>query len=206
MPGLKKNFLTLSFLLLIMIPALAQDTLKTTGSPDSVNSIDPQDSYIMEIARGFYQDLWFTQNTEAYSKYMADEYIIHDIGKDRNGVESGIVQKEIADFFWENGEMSGEIEYQLTNDDLVATRWIWHYRPRTLLGRFMVGEVDLPIINVFRIREGKIVEVWNHRHDIDTNRTNIFLLKGLLYGLLIAMIPLIWALYLRRKLKKIKAL
>lgn len=169
---------------------------------DSLNTEDPQSSYIKEIARGFYQDLWFSNNTDQYEKYMADEYIIHDIGEDRNGVESGITQKEIADFFWANGEMSGEIDYQLVNDDLVGTRWIWRYKPNTLLGRFMVGDIEIPIINVFRIREGKIVEVWNHRYDIDTNRTNIYVMKGLLYGLLIAMIPLIWAISLRRKLKR----
>ncbi len=180
-------------------------TVVTSGfSQDTLNTMDPQVSYHREIARGFYEDLWFNRNTEAYSKYLADEYIIHDIGEDRNGVEPAITQKEIADFFWENGEMSGEIEFQLTNEDMVATRWIWHYRPSTLLGRFFVGEVDLPIINVFRIREGKIVEIWNHRHDIDTNRTNMYLLKGLLYGLLIAMVPLFWAIFLRRKLRRMR--
>lgn len=169
---------------------------------DSLNTEDPQSSYIKEIARGFYQDLWFSNNTDQYSKYMAEEYIIHDIGDDRNGVEAGIAQKEIADFFWANGEMSGEIDYQLVNDDLVGTRWIWRYEPTTLLGRFMVGDIEIAIINVFRVREGKIVEIWNHRHDIDTNMTNKFLLKGLLYGLIIALIPLIWAISLRRKLKR----
>lgn len=194
--------------------------LPSVHAQDSLNSQDPQATYLKEIARGFYQDLWFSNNTEAWDKYVADEYYIHDIGMDRLGeepgiiqgevagdnyaVEAGITQKEIADFFWENGEMSGDIQYQLTHDDMVATRWIWHYRPTTLLGRFMVGEVDLPIINVFRIRNGKIVEIWNHRHDIDTNRTNIYLMKGILYGLLFALIPLIWALYLRRKLKRSK--
>ncbi len=171
---------------------------------DSLNTDDPQTSYIKEIARGFYQDLWFSNNTDQYVKYMADEYFIHDIGERKNEVEPAIAQKEIADFFWANGEMSGEIDYQLVNDDLVGTRWIWRYKPTTLLGRFMVGDIEIPIINVFRIREGKIVEIWNHRHDIDTNMTNRFLLKGLLYGLLIAIIPLVWAIFLRRKLKKLQ--
>jgi len=156
-----------------------------------------------EIARGFYNDLWFNDHTERYSQYIADQYIIHDIGVGRDTIEAAIVQKEIADFFWSNGTMSGEIDYQIAQGDLVATRWYWDYNPTSLLGRFMVGEIRIPIINVFRFNaEGKVVEIWNHRHDIETNRANIFLLKGLGIGLLIALIPLIWALQLRRRLKR----
>jgi predicted SnoaL-like aldol condensation-catalyzing enzyme len=155
-----------------------------------------------EIARNFYKDLWFSQNTERYNNYIADEYTVHDIGGPSGSVEQAIVQKEIADFFWANGSMSGEIDYQIADGDLVATRWYWDYEPSTLLGRFIVGDIRIAIINVFRFNdEGKVVEIWNHRHDIDTNRTNIFVLKGLGIGLLIALIPLFWALRLRRKLK-----
>ena len=189
------KWLSALFVVLSLSDVCGQDTLNTTN---------PQEDYIKEIARGFYQDLWFTNNTDAWSKYVGDEYIIHDIGEDRYGVETGITQKEIADFFWDNGDMSGEIDYQLANDDLVATRWHWSYQPSTLLGKFLVGDIEIAIINVFRIREGKIVEIWNHRHDIDTNRTNLYVVKGLLYGLLIALIPLTWAIFLRRKIKRLQ--
>jgi hypothetical protein len=33
---------------------------------------------------------------------------------------------------------------------------------------FRIRSGDLPIINVFRLRDGKILEIWNHRHDTDT--------------------------------------
>ncbi|MEJ2005320.1 MAG: ester cyclase [Cyclobacteriaceae bacterium] len=155
-----------------------------------------------EIARNFYNDLWFNDHTDRYDMYISDEYRIHDIGDDGNTVEMAIVQKEVADFFWENGSMSGEIDYQIAEGDLVATRWYWDYKPSSILGSFMVGDIRIPIINVFRFNEqGKVIEIWNHRHDIDTNRTNIYLLKGLGIGLLLALIPLIWALRLRKKLK-----
>ncbi len=189
---------------LLLVLLLGATAIISTAQ-DSLNTIDPQLSYNKEVARGFYEDLWFSNNTGQFDKYMADEYIIHDIGDDRMGVEDGIVQKEIADFFWSNGNMEGEIEYQLASDDMVATRWIWTYKPTTMLGRFVVGDISIPIINVFRIRNGKIVEIWNHRYDIDTNRTNMYVIKGLLIGLLIAMIPFTWALYLRRKLKRSRA-
>jgi len=157
-----------------------------------------------EIARNFYQDLWFSNNTEAYGKYVADTYIAHDIG-DRKGVtEPAIEQKNIADFFWENGDMECRFDYQIAEGDLVATRWMVDLKPKTIFGKLALGSGEIPIINVFRFKDGKIVELWNHRHDIDTGQTRIFVLQGLLIGLLIALIPTILYIKLKRKIKKLQ--
>jgi hypothetical protein len=49
------------------------------------------------------------------------------------------------------------------------------------------------VINVFRFQEGRIVEIWNHRHDIDIGfRVNVLLAKGFLAGV-IAMLLVGWA-------------
>jgi predicted SnoaL-like aldol condensation-catalyzing enzyme len=140
-----------------------------------------------KIARDFYEDLWFNQNTENYTKYVADTYIVHDIGDRKNLEEPAVEQKEIADFFWSNGEMSGEIDYQIASGDLVATRWHWKYKPKTLFGKTMLGGTGIPIINVFRIEDGKIVEIWNHRHDIDTGMTRKFTFQGVFIGVLLTL-------------------
>ena len=158
-----------------------------------------------EIARNFYQDLWFTNNTDNYADYVAEEYVVHDIGDRKGVIEPAIEQKEIADFFWENGTWDSKINYQIAEGDLVATRWEATFNPSTLLGRVGIGTGTIAIINVFRINdEGKIVEIWNHRHDIDTPQTLKFTLKGLLIGLLIALIPTIIAFRQRKKLKGIQ--
>lgn len=158
-----------------------------------------------EIARNFYQDLWFTNNTDNYMEYVAEEYLVHDIG-DRKGVtEPAIEQKNIADFFWENGDFDSKIDYQIAEGDLVATRWTGSFKAATLFGRIALEpKGPISIINVFRIKNGKIVEFWNHRHDIETPQTLKFTIKGLVIGLLIAMIPTILALRLRRKLRLLK--
>jgi len=149
-----------------------------------------------QVAMGFYRDPWATDNTDRYSDYVADTYVVHDIG-DRKGVtEPAIEQKIIADRFWDGGEM---------DFDLVATRWTWHYEPESLMARFLFGSNSIPVINAFRIDDGKIVEVWNHRHDIDTNFVNLFRLQGLLIGLLIAIVPGVLAVRWRRKLRRIEA-
>ena len=175
-------------------------TVLSTGSFAQTDSLS-QEEINKEVARNFYDDLWFNNRTENYHKYVAETYIAHDIGDRKNVEEPAIEQKEIADLFWENGELKCEYDYQIAEGDLVATRWTANYEPRTLLGRVLIGTRPLPIINVFRIKDGKIVELWNHRHDIDTNQTIRFTIKGFLLGLLIALIPTIWAFRLRRKLK-----
>ncbi len=156
-----------------------------------------------EIARNFYQDLWFTNNTEKYKDYVADEYVVHDIFERKGLTEPAIEQKNIADMFWENGELNGKIDYQIAEGDLVATRWQASLKPNTLFGKIL-GMEKLAIINVFRIKDGKIVEIWNHRHDIETNQTMKFVFKGLLIGILIALIPTFIAFRLRKKLRAIR--
>ena len=158
-----------------------------------------------EIARGFYQDLWFTNNTGKYEDYVAHEYVVHDIFERKGVIEPAIEQKNIADMFWKNGELHGEIDFQIAEGDLVATRLHVSLKPSTLFGR-VLGMDKIAIINVFRISDGKIVEIWNHRHDIETNQTIRFVIKGLLIGLLIALIPTIIAIRLRRKLIAIRKL
>jgi len=186
-------------LILMVIPfsvsliAQSHTATSVTGSKEELNK---------EVARNFYQDLWFTNNTDNYAKYVADNYVVHDIGEDRNGTtEPAITQKEIADMFWANGTWDSKIDYQIADGDLVATRWQANYTPSTLMGRVFFGKGNIPIINVFRIQDGKIVEIWNHRHDIETNMTLKFTFQGLLIGLLIALIPTIIAFRLKKKLK-----
>lgn len=155
-----------------------------------------------KIARDFYQDLWVTDHTENYDRYVADEYIVHDIFNRKGVTEPAIEQKKIADFFWRNGEMISELDYQIAEGDKVATRWTVEYVPETFKGKVMMGNKKIAIINVFRFEEGKIVEIWNHRHDIETGRTIFFTIKGLLIGLLIALVPTIIAIVQRRKIRR----
>lgn len=189
-----KRTLLLSLILALQLPAFSQQ--------DSLHSKSLQETN-KEIARNFYQDLWFSNNTDKYKDYVAERYVAHDIFERKNLTEPAIEQKYIADNFWNNGELSGEIDYQIADGDLVATRWHASFEPKTLLGR-LYGMENLAIINVFRFQDGKIVEVWNHRHDIETNQTIRFVIKGLIIGLLICLIPTFIAFRLRSKLRALR--
>ncbi|WP_420578622.1 nuclear transport factor 2 family protein [Ekhidna sp.] len=192
-----RNTITLIVLVFCSVTIAQQDTLmsKPTLSQEEINK---------QIARDFYMNLWFTNNTDKYDQYVAEEYVVHDIGDRKNVVEPAIEQKIVADRFWGGGSWDNKIDYQIADGDLVATRWIANYKAESLMAKIMFGSGSIPIINVFRIKDGKIVEIWNHRHDIDTNQTMMFTIKGLLIGLLIALIPTFIAFRLKRKIKQLK--
>ncbi|GAB5563254.1 MAG: ester cyclase [Winogradskyella sp.] len=168
------------------------------------NTAKSQEEQNKQIALNFYEDLWNSDNTDKYADYVANTYIVHDIGDRKNVVEPAIEQKIIADRFWDGGTMHLDYDWQIAEGDLVATRWTFNYKAESFINKLMYGDTSIPIINVFRIKDGKIVEIWNHRHDIDTNMTIIYSAKGFLIGLLIALIPTIFVFRLRKKLKRLK--
>lgn len=148
----------------LLLTALAGLAACSSGSVDG----DVEDRN-RELARGFYEDLWFTQNTDAYADYVADTYVVHDLGERKGVTEAAIAQKEIADLFHSFGEMTGEIDWQMADGDMVATRWFVSLDPTEQAEAMGMTEVDrVAIINVFRFNDdGKIVEIWNHRHDVE---------------------------------------
>ena len=136
-----------------------------------------------ELAKKFYENVWFSENLDVVDELVAKEYRLHDIAPNGDVVEPASAQKEIADFFWKNGKMSGKIDYMIAEGDLVATRWYWTFKSENTFMSLLGGEETIPIINVFRFKDGKIVEIWNHRHDIDTGVANFKFINGLLVGL-----------------------
>lgn len=188
-------------LVLLASTVVAQDA--DPASEGNASSIEQRNA---AIAREFYEALWFSDNTDRYDEFMADKYVVHDTGDRKNVTEPAIEQKRIADFFHSQGEMTGSIDFQIAQGDLVATRWQWQLKPETLMFKLLGGSNQIPIINVFRLNDaGKIVEIWNHRHDIDTGVANFKFLGGLAVGLAIALIGWILALVLWRKLKAARA-
>ena len=188
MSMLSHELLAFIILLIMISPVSGQSADITQSKLFAEQTVtDSLEQKNKTIARAFYEDLWFSNNTDQFGKYVADEYVVHDIGERKNITEPAIEQKKIADFLHSQGEMTGSIDYQIAEGDLVATRWQWKMEPTSLLFRIMGGNKQVPIINVMRFRDGKIVEIWNHRHDIDAFQGNIPFVKGLGIGLLFAL-------------------
>ena len=147
--------------------ALTAISVLCMGAPAFADADDLERN--KETARQFYGDLWFSNRTENYADYVADTYVVHDIGPAKGVTEPAIRQKEIADIFHGFGDLTGTIDYQIAEGDKVATRWFVKLDPTEALGMTPVDGVA--IINVFRFNDdGKIVEIWNHRHDVELPR------------------------------------
>ena len=155
-------FTSLTLLVCLTVTASAQ----TPAAGEEARSLpagagsDSVEDRNKALARAFYEDLWFSERTDRFDRYVADEYVVHDIGDNKNVTETAIQQKKIADFLHAQGEMTGSIDFQIAEGDLVATRWQWKMQPTSFLFRIMGGRNQIPIINVFRFRDGKIVEIW----------------------------------------------
>ena len=96
-------------------------------------------------------------------------------------------------------------EVAFTNNTLQVFRQYSIDASNKVLAKAILGDDPLEIINVFRFKNGEIVEIWNDRLDVESNRTTIMGLKWLLLGLLIALISFIWALRLKKKLKVLRS-
>lgn len=151
---------------LAAIPLAACAPASQDGASEAAATVAERNK---RLAREFYEKVWFSNETDASADYFADEYMGHDIGDAKGVTEPGSKQKMIADRFHGMGNMSGEIDYQIAEGDKVATRWYWTLKTsEEMKSRGLTDIERLPIINVFRFNaDGKIVEVWNHRHDID---------------------------------------
>ncbi|HEX6123748.1 MAG TPA: nuclear transport factor 2 family protein [Pyrinomonadaceae bacterium] len=179
--------------LILIALLLSATTLAYAGEVEEQNKA---------LARRFYEEVWFKNNPAVVDELVAPTYIAHDTGDRKNSMEPAEEQKKIAQFFWDRGTMAGTIDYQIAEGDLVATRWQWYFKPNVWWMKILGGDEHIPIINVFRIRDGKIVEVWNHRHDIDTGQANFVFVKGLVFGLIPSLAFLVIAFMLWRKLRR----
>lgn len=182
-----------------MKPLIFIAFLLCTATPLLAGEIEEQNK---ALARRFYEEVWFRNNPAAVDELVAPTYIAHDTGDRKNSMEPAEEQKKIAAFFWERGTMTGTIDYQIAEGELVATRWQWYFKPTVWWMKILGGEEHIPIINVFRFRDGKIVEVWNHRHDIDTGKADFIFVKGLVVGLLPSVVLLVLLFMLWRRLRK----
>ena len=159
----------LTVALLASIPALAGCNVAEQANAESAENAESTLERNKRLAREFYQELWFTDNTGVYADYVADEYIVHDVGPRKGVTEAAVEQKNIADLFHSFGKMTGEIDYQIAEGDKVATRWLISLDASDEAKANGMADVDrVAIINVFRFDDdGKIVEIWNHRHDVE---------------------------------------
>jgi len=121
-----------------------------------------------KLITDFYNEVWGRGNLDFAEKVFHPDYIRHDLrpGNPLPGPEG---QKKIAgDFRKAFPDLSIHIDLIFSTDEFVTARWTMS---GTQTGKW--GTIDptnkkatFSGVNIFRMENGKVKEIWNHRDDL----------------------------------------
>jgi len=125
------------------------------------------------LVRRFYEEVWNKGNLAVDDEIFAVDYVRHDLrpGNPLSGPEG---QKKIAsEFRAAFPDLHMTIDLMIAEGDMVMARWTtegtntgpWGSVPAT--GK----HASFSAVNIFRIDNGKVVEIWNHRDDLGLMQT-----------------------------------
>jgi len=120
------------------------------------------------LVRRFSEEVWGKGNVDVVYDIFEADYVRHDLrpGNPLPGPEG---QKRIAlDFRAAFPDVQMSVDLVVAEGDMVVMRWTaegthtgaWGKIPPTGKRAAFSG------VNIFRIRDGKVVELWNHRDDL----------------------------------------
>ena len=116
----------------------------------------------------FYEEVWGRGHVDFADQVFAPDYVRHDL-RPSAALQGPQGQKKIAgDFRSAFPDLQIHVDLVIAEDDLVAARWTME---GTLTGHW--GSVEptgkrtrFSGVNIFRFRDGLVVELWNHRDDL----------------------------------------
>jgi len=121
-----------------------------------------------ELVLRFYEEVWNRGNLDVADAVFSPDYERHDL-RPTQPVSGPEGQKRIAaDFRRAFPDLEFKVDLILAEDDLVAARWTasgthlgeWGGQPAT------GTQMQFSGVNIFRFRDGRVVEIWNHRDDL----------------------------------------
>jgi steroid delta-isomerase-like uncharacterized protein len=119
------------------------------------------------LIRRFYEQVWDQGNTDFAYEVFADNYVRHDL-RPTTALPGPEGQKKIADDFRAAfPDLRVKVDLVVGGADYVVGRWTasgthtgdWAAIAPT--GR----HATFSAVNIFRFKDGKVAEVWNHRDD-----------------------------------------
>jgi steroid delta-isomerase-like uncharacterized protein len=120
------------------------------------------------LVRRFYDEAWDQGKLDVIDEVFAENYVRHDLRSTEPlpGVEG--MKRITADFRAAFPDLRFAVEIMVAEDEFVAARWT---ASGTHLGAWGVVEPTGRIatfsgVNIFRFRDGKVAEIWNHRDDL----------------------------------------
>jgi steroid delta-isomerase-like uncharacterized protein len=120
------------------------------------------------LAERFYEEVWNRGNLDVCLELFTDDWIRHDLRPTRALPGPHGMIKIAGDFRRAFPDLQFAVDLILAEDDLVAARWT---AEGTFTGPW--GELEptgkharFSGVNIFRLRDGRICEMWNHRDDL----------------------------------------
>lgn len=172
-----------------------------------------QDSSLQEqnkaLVRRFYEEVWRDGNLDVADEIFAPECALHD-PRDKAPTTGPERQKQVAAAFRNRFTLvDTSIDLTIAEDDLVAARWTIRLMPKGMLWWMALGKpFDITGVNIFRFKNGKVVEIWNHRNDLEAqqnlNVPKLQMAGGFLAGVVLCTLIWLTARYRRRKAERNK--
>ena len=121
-----------------------------------------------ELVQRFYDEVWDRGNVAFAHEVFHDDYVRHDLRPSQAAPGSAGMASLAAGFRSAFPDVRWRVDLLLAEDDLVAARWT---ATGTFTGRWGAVEPTgrravFSGVNLFRFRDGKVAEVWNHRDDL----------------------------------------
>ena len=120
------------------------------------------------LVRRFYDEVWDGGNVEFAHEVFHDDYVRHDLRPAQAAPGAAGMAAIAAGFRSAFPDAHWRVDLMLAEGDLVAARW-------TATGTFTgpwgavqpTGKrAEFSGVNLYRFREGKVAEIWNHRDDL----------------------------------------
>ncbi len=120
------------------------------------------------LVKRFYEEVWNQGNMDVTSEVFAEDYVRHDLRRTKALPRPAGQAKVASDFRAAFPDLRMQVDLLLAEGDLVAARWTtegtntgpWGDAPATAKRAMFSG------VNIFRFKDGKVVELWNHRDDL----------------------------------------
>lgn len=120
------------------------------------------------IIRRFYDEVWNLGHLDVALEVFSDDYVRHDLRPAAAQPGAAGQRKVAADFRAAFPDLTATVELLIAEDDLVVARWTMAGTNTGAWGG--VPPTGKPLrfsgVNIFRLQDGQVVEVWNHRDDL----------------------------------------
>jgi hypothetical protein len=125
------------------------------------------------VARQYLEDAWFKGNPELARRFLASSILVSDPRGRQGATEGPDAQVNIIRRWCVvNGDCSkSQILYHLAEGDRVVTAWTFRQKQKRVLTALLAAAlgrdpVERSMVSIFRIREGRIVELTSLRDDL----------------------------------------